>query len=35
MTDDDGLCHAYREYPGMDCLQQALHEGNHGDPDES
>lgn len=26
----DGLCHAYSEYPGYDCLQPKDHEGNHG-----
>ena len=30
---DDGLCHAYRDHPGMDCLQPAGHDGDHGDPE--
>ena len=28
---EDGLCHAYAEYGGYDCLQVAPHNGNHGD----
>lgn len=28
----DGLCHAYSEYEGFDCVQPLGHEGNHGDP---
>jgi hypothetical protein len=27
----DGLCHAYGEYPLLDCLRPEGHEGNHGD----
>lgn len=34
----DGLCHAYHEYEGLDCLQPAGHTianpgEHHGDPD--
>lgn len=28
---DDGLCHDYGEFEGLDCLQPKDHEGNHGD----
>lgn len=33
-TRGDGLCHAYREYEDMDCLQPARHDGDHGLRDE-